>query len=251
LRTHKIRKGDTLGKIARAHGVTVAEIRRVNPEIINANLIHVGQVVDIPGSETESREEPVEETFDADPVAAEIVTQAKRFVNLHEIESNARWDDPATAERDAEGSALRRALEEVEWQEGWPYCAAFCEAVWRLGYGEIGATPTVMRQIARRLNPSVMSSFRNWKEVGGITRTPTPGSIFFMQKGRTDRGHAGIVVRVFDDRISTIEGNTSPDPKNAAADREGDGVFKRSRALRFEHHKGLWLRGFLNPVSPG
>jgi len=47
VRTHTVRAGDTLSAIARNHSTTVAEIQRLN-NIANANLIRVGQVLQIP-----------------------------------------------------------------------------------------------------------------------------------------------------------------------------------------------------------
>jgi peptidoglycan-N-acetylglucosamine deacetylase len=43
-------RGDTLRRIASNCGTTVAALRRANPEITNANLISVGQVLVLPGT---------------------------------------------------------------------------------------------------------------------------------------------------------------------------------------------------------
>jgi LysM repeat protein len=43
-------RGDTLRKIAAACGTTVSALQRANPEIKNANLISVGQVIVLPGA---------------------------------------------------------------------------------------------------------------------------------------------------------------------------------------------------------
>jgi LysM repeat protein len=45
-----IQRGDTLRKLAYRWGVTVWDILAVNPQISNASLIYVGQVISIPGS---------------------------------------------------------------------------------------------------------------------------------------------------------------------------------------------------------
>ena len=45
--THTVRAGDTLSTIARNNGTTVAEIQRLN-NIANANVIRVGQVLQLP-----------------------------------------------------------------------------------------------------------------------------------------------------------------------------------------------------------
>jgi LysM repeat protein len=47
--TYEIKKGDTLSKIAKSHGVTVAAIQHVNRELIkDPNKISVGWVIHIP-----------------------------------------------------------------------------------------------------------------------------------------------------------------------------------------------------------
>ena len=180
-------------------------------------------------------------------IGTKIIAVARQFVGLHEVKSNAEWDNPATAGRDQAAEDLRLALKSVGWLAGWPYCAAFTEACWRLAYQQLGAPDELRAQIAAKLNPSVMDSFNNWKPE--ISNMPEPGAIFFMQMGKTYRGHAGIVVDPNGDAFSTIEGNTSPMAGSAEADREGDGVFKKIRRLDFNPKSGLWLRGFLNPLT--
>lgn len=128
-------------------------------------------------------------------------------------------------------------------------CASFVEAVWRTAYRELDAPPALLGEIGLKLTPSVMQSLTNWQD--RITREPVPGAIFFLQKGRAWQGHAGIVVLGAGARFATIEGNTSPDPADAAQDREGDGIFRRTRSLDWTEKPGLWLRGFLAPLEVG
>lgn len=45
---YKVKAGDTLSKIAAAYKVTLKEILAENPQITNANLIHVGDLIRIP-----------------------------------------------------------------------------------------------------------------------------------------------------------------------------------------------------------
>jgi peptidoglycan hydrolase-like protein with peptidoglycan-binding domain len=52
-----------------------------------------------------------------------------------------------------------------------------------------------------------------------------PGAIFIVDHG-AGKGHTGIVTRIFDGQIGTIEGNT-----NAAGSREGDGVYRKVRTI--------------------
>ncbi|MDP1546149.1 MAG: LysM peptidoglycan-binding domain-containing protein [Anaerolineales bacterium] len=47
---YTVQKGDTLRKIAERIGVTVNDILKVNPKITNANVIYVGQVINLPAA---------------------------------------------------------------------------------------------------------------------------------------------------------------------------------------------------------
>jgi LysM repeat protein len=49
-KSHTVQRGDTLASIARHYGTTVTVLLRANPEITNANLISVGQVIYLPGA---------------------------------------------------------------------------------------------------------------------------------------------------------------------------------------------------------
>ena len=46
--THTVQKGESLSKIARNYGVSLSELRSVNPQIVDINLIHPGDKVKIP-----------------------------------------------------------------------------------------------------------------------------------------------------------------------------------------------------------
>jgi len=179
-----------------------------------------------------------------------IIEVAERFLGLYEVKSNAIWDDPSTAGEDPQAKILLELMIESGWQPGYAYCCSLTEAVWRQAYYELDAPQDTIDKITTNLTPSVMKSFNNWKKEELISTIPTSGSIFFMQKGFTGFGHAGIVVKSSDDgkKISTIEGNTSPDPASVEADREGDGVFRRVRPVSFTSSTGLWMQGFLHPI---
>ncbi|MGQ0647413.1 MAG: CHAP domain-containing protein [Gemmatimonadaceae bacterium] len=186
--------------------------------------------------------------YSAAQAADEIIRVASHFLNLKETTNNAAWDDPDTAGQDAAGLELRQLLESVGWQVGWPYCMAFCKAVYMQTYKNLGAPPDVLRLIAQRFTSSVMLTHKNCGRFAQ-NKVPTAGAIFFMQKGDSGNGHAGLVVTPGQASFSTIEGNTSPSPASAQADREGDGVYKKVRTLDFTKKPGLWLRGFLVPLS--
>jgi len=45
--TYKVVKGDTLSAIAKRYGMTLAQLKKLNPQITNPNMIKVGQIVNI------------------------------------------------------------------------------------------------------------------------------------------------------------------------------------------------------------
>ena len=47
-KTYKVKKGDTLTKIAKAHKVTLKKLINANPQIKNPDLIHPGDIITIP-----------------------------------------------------------------------------------------------------------------------------------------------------------------------------------------------------------
>lgn len=70
-----------------------------------------------------------------------------------------------------------------------------------------------------------------------ITGNPVAGSvagIYFSDLKRI--GHCGIVCRVKNDLVYTIEGNT-----NLSGGREGDGVYRRIRHVRSIHRFADWI----------
>ena len=52
--TYKIKAGDTLSKIARRYGISLAQLLKANPQITNPDRIQVGQLVNLPDTSTET-----------------------------------------------------------------------------------------------------------------------------------------------------------------------------------------------------
>jgi LysM repeat protein len=48
--TYMVQRGDTMGKIAARQGVAVGDLLAANPQIWNASLIYVGQVINLPAA---------------------------------------------------------------------------------------------------------------------------------------------------------------------------------------------------------
>jgi murein DD-endopeptidase MepM/ murein hydrolase activator NlpD len=52
--TYRVQPGDTLSKIAKRNGISVAQLLKENPQITNPDKIQVGQVVNLPDTSTET-----------------------------------------------------------------------------------------------------------------------------------------------------------------------------------------------------
>ena len=52
--TYKIKPGDTLSKIAKRNGISLAQLLKANPQITNPDKIQVGQIVNLPDTSTET-----------------------------------------------------------------------------------------------------------------------------------------------------------------------------------------------------
>ncbi len=182
-------------------------------------------------------------------VGARISGVAARYVGLTEIQPNAAWDDAATPAPDTRARDLVALLQAGGWEPGAAYCASFVRGCWLQACAELGAPDVVLATIRRQLSPSVrLTLVRNR---GAVTRVPTLGAMMLLQRGRTERGHAGIVVAANVWQYWTIDANTSGGlPTTAAMEREGEGIFRKPpRKLDFTRRPGLWLRGFLPPPT--
>jgi hypothetical protein len=71
---------------------------------------------------------------------------------------------------------------------------------------------------------------------------PKEGCIVVWNFKGTTSGHCGVITKVHTDKIETIEGNTS-DSKDV--EREGDGVYKKERALTTKGK--MKIVGYLDP----
>lgn len=178
-------------------------------------------------------------------LGARIVLEAARFVGLTETVGNRKWDLLATPGKDPIADELVRVLTEAGWQPGWPYCAAFVEAVWRKVYS---GSP-LLAEIAAVLNPHCLTTWRNAKARGWTTNEPTPGAVGIMQKGGTDQGHAFIVESFSKALVTvrTIEANTSPGVGTVEEQRNGDGIYRKSHVVTFKVTAGLHILGFIRP----
>ena len=181
-------------------------------------------------------------------LSSAIIRQAGRFTGLREVKPNTEWDNPATPGPDrCLVDELRLLMRPSPWQEGWAYCAAFCEGIVLAALRSLAATPAQIKRWQQTMTPHCVTSAVNFRKLGFLSASAEPGSIWLARHGRTNNGHAGIVTAVRGVSMATIEGNTSLDPTSSEKEREGDWITKRIRFL-----KGggtLSTLGFVTPAS--
>lgn len=121
---------------------------------------------------------------------------------------------------------------------GYPYCAAFVTWHYENGAGlpfqklvQNGASACTILRTRRSLKHKGQTV-----SIAPVSRAEVRrGDLFGWCNASKWQGHIGLVVRVYTKRgqlwIDTVEANTSPDPKSAAEDRDGGGVYRRSRPV--------------------
>lgn len=113
------------------------------------------------------------------------------------------------------GPCVEAYLARANAHPGDPWCAAFVYYCFSQAALELIMPCPV---------PRTASVHRMWIKAARFQRgEPTAGAVVCWDHGR-GRGHAGLVLEVGGDLITTIEGNT-----NDGGSREGDGVYQRER----------------------
>lgn len=120
-----------------------------------------------------------------------------------------------------DGEAVESYLKSVGLGKSYAWCTAFI--YW--GFNQAAKKLNIENPLYR--TAGVLALWNNTSKDKKFS-TPKIGDIFIMDFGKGN-GHTGMVTAVVGDRIHTIEGNTSSDPMLPAQDREGNGVFERSR----------------------
>lgn len=115
-----------------------------------------------------------------------------------------------------DGEAVESYLRSVNLGKGYAWCAAF--VYWC--YKQAAEQLDMENPLAK--TAGVMDHWR--KAENKRVLIPQKGDIFIMDFGG-GKGHTGFVLEVVGNKIFTLEGNT-----NDGGSREGDGVYKRSRA---------------------
>ena len=135
------------------------------------------------------------------------------------------------------GPQVEAYLKSVGLGKGYSWCAAFIYWCFNQARSQLGKpnpvvkTAGVLDHWSRAVNkgiPVVTSS--KAKNDPSIVK---PGFIFIMDYG-SGAGHTGLVEKIQDGRLVTIEGNT-----NDGGSREGIGVFRRTGRKIFDVNKGF------------
>ena len=133
-----------------------------------------------------------------------------------------------------DGEEVEKYLKSVGLGKGYAWCVAFL--YW------------CFEQAATKLkvgNPMILTAgvldLWNRTPKGHRHKEPKKGAIGVLDFGG-GKGHVYLVKSLAgDNKIPTIEGNTSADPTTAAEDREGQGVYERLRSLQMPSLKGfIW-----------
>lgn len=187
-------------------------------------------------------------SFSPEALAELIVAQASRFVGLREVKPNAKWDNPKTPGPDTElVKELRALMVPTPWQDGWAYCAAFCEGMVADAISRVGTLDQVKRFRAI-MTAGVLVSRNNFRAKGLLSDSPVRGAIWLAQHGTSSQGHAGIVTGLSQRHMQTIEANTSLDATDPAKDREGDWITRRGPFL-ITGRGALKTVGFVTPAA--
>jgi hypothetical protein len=164
----------------------------------------------------------------------QIITTANKYVGMKEIKGNMGWTNEAFEEK----------MIATGWGETQAWCAYFTELVFSEVYDPVG----LAKDLDRYFSGSARRTLKKFSEAEGweTGTVPVEGAvaIWKLVKGGKDKwqGHAGIVTKVLDSHMETVEGNT-----NSAGSREGGLVAEKNRKYKFKVENGLALEGFVYP----
>lgn len=116
----------------------------------------------------------------------------------------------------------------------YPWCACFVQWAFREACNDIGIVNPLPRTAA-------VHGLWQRSPQGVHFDEPAVGDIFLIDHGR-GKGHCGLVERLEDAVMWTIEGNT-----NLAGGREGDGVYRRTRKYDEINLGYLRFSGYAKP----
>lgn len=165
----------------------------------------------------------------------EVIEFAISCQGLQEIKGNQGFKD----------TRFGNIMKQVGHLPGEAWCALFCEACWV--YPTWPGKSRYMKSMNALFSKSAVKCYYNFQknDLYTVGQLPEPGAIAIWQNYREGKphwtGHAGIVVEVSGDYMTTVEGNTNDD-----GGREGYEVAIKNRPIDFEpKYNGLVLKGFI------
>ena len=163
-----------------------------------------------------------------------IVSTAKSFSGQEEIRGNLGFVE----------EEFQELMEAVGWEKGQAWCAYFAELIWKLSFVTNQRT---VGELNLLFSAGAVATWNNFRRSEWITsESPRVGSIIIWQSYKNNTphwsGHVGIVEKIEETVIHTIEGNTNP-----MGGREGYTVSSKVRTLNFKVKNGLRVKGFIYP----
>jgi len=154
-----------------------------------------------------------------------IVQVAESYVGKEELANNAGFID----------KKLQEKMLTVGWQQGWAWCALFCELVWKEAYSKVNSL--YIEKLDYLFSASATKTFSNFEDSNFfVSNKPAVGALVAWQYKDSWRGHLGIVTKP-GNPFYTIEGNW------------GDKVSRCKKELSYA--KGdVNLLGFVYPKRP-
>lgn len=160
-----------------------------------------------------------------------VIETALKYVGQKELAGNVFSDS----------TELGKKLHGAGQKDGDPWCALFCEMVFKEAY------PERFAEFDKLFSASAVQTYKNFQKGGGymFNSLPKEGNLVIWQKqveGKAQwQGHAGIVYELKSSwEFTSIEGNT-----NEAGGREGTSVQIKERKVIKDVWNGLKVLGFI------
>lgn len=159
-----------------------------------------------------------------------ILDVARKYIGQKELTGNIFKDD----------TELGAKLHAAGQKDGDPWCALFCEVVFKEAF------PERFKELDVLFSSSAVKTFKNFRDAAySIGELPSVGWLVVWRKyvkGQPEwQGHIGIVSKVnADGTFESIEGNT-----NTEGSREGIEVAERPHRLNKDVNDGLRVIGFV------
>lgn len=150
--------------------------------------------------------------YPVSPVMQRALLMAQHYLGVHEQGRN-------------DGPEVRRFLKDIGLDAGAPWCMAFVQYCVKMAAQELNL-PDPMKPDTGHC----MTFWRGVKQSAKLPCTMARAGDIFIMRFSGDTGHTGFVESVTGHVATTIEGNT-----NSGGSREGDGVYRRERALGAFH----------------